>query len=382
MKIPIGSLCGITKMTVLELSKNKIGNVPVPKKWSNEKQKYDDLNPRDEFVAEFSDKKEDWRTKQITQSLFFRKTDIPDDAIMYHKNYMEYLHKCWANHLNIVISPDVIWYSLLTELATIVKNKPEQYRSLFFESEEKQDIIIITEELVEMPLDLLVKSLKEKVPINTEPFMPTFTTSTNRSKHAFYSAFCDVCSPYYEYSMMLCGFPSIKIEGTVDDWKLMHQSWKELAKVIDTHQQWFNETTETLKTCANNLENVDWWNKMFHIKHCGSGGQIEVTGWYADLFLEQPSTRYVENFASCRSVVEYEQLDTKKEYKMEDGLFYSQQQDEFIKPDFGYIIHEKEKPEKQSMPLDENGEIVLNIESATIVAKKPYLGETRIYGNN
>lgn len=363
-------------MNVLELSKNKVGTVPVPKKWNNEQRKHEDVNPRDKFVEEFSDKKEDWKTKQITQSLFFRKTDIPDDAVMYHKNYMDYLHLCWANHLNIVITPDIIWYSLLTELATIVKNEPEQYRSLFSESEEKQEIIIVTDELVDMPLQELVTALKEKVPINTEPFMPVFTTSTNRSKHAFYSAFCDVCSPYCDYCMMLCGFPSIKIEGTVDDWKLMCQSWKELAKIINTHQQWFNKTIETLKTCADNLENVDWWKKMFHIKHCGSGGQIEVTGWYADLFLKQPSLRYVENFASCRSVVEYKQLNTKKEYKMEDGLFFSQQQDEFLKPDFGYIIHEKEKPEQQSMPLDENGEIVLNIETVTITANKPYLVQT------
>lgn len=40
---------------------------------------------------------------------------------VYHRNYLGYLSKCYASHYGIVVKPDYIWYTILCEMAVIVK---------------------------------------------------------------------------------------------------------------------------------------------------------------------------------------------------------------------------------------------------------------------
>ena len=332
----------------LQLSDVAVGKPSAPRHWSNQEQKYIETCPRNAFKERMHDFKADWSTKQITQSLFFRKSNINHDAAIYHKNYMEYLEKCWADHLGIVITPDIMWFTVLTELAAIVKVDPEHFRHLFSESEEKQDIVVITGELVEMPLSSLMVGLKEKVPTDVDLFMPKFSTTTERSQHAFHAAFCDMCSPYYDYSMLCCGFPAIDVRGTEDDWMKLSESWTGLKDVFKAYGTWFQRVQDIFDDCAANFSNADWWSKIFRLERCGSGGQTEAYGWYTDLFQEAPSVRYTKNFASCVAKVEYKQLNTQKNYLMQDGLFFSCQEGDFMVPDFGFTIHEKIEVESEA----------------------------------
>ena len=70
----------------------------------------------DLFLERFHDRNYDYRTKQVTQSLVLRHVEFARDADLYHRNYLEYLETCWGNHLGIVITPDILWYTVLNEL--------------------------------------------------------------------------------------------------------------------------------------------------------------------------------------------------------------------------------------------------------------------------
>lgn len=345
----------VTLMTALKLADVAIESPKPPMEWSNKEQRRIPLDPRREFIKQFSDLKSDWQARTFSQSLFFRKSNVPNDAAMYHRNYLEYLSKCWTDHLGAVISPEIVWFTLLTELAGMVNRSPEKFRKLFSESEEKQSVIIVTGELVEMPLDALVGSLKKLVPEDTDQFMPDFSTATDRSRHAFHAAFCDLVSPYYNYGMMLCAIPAIDVRGSVDDWQLMKQSWDKLTKVFGCAGDWFKRVGKILDSCIENRENAEWWRNIFHLTKCGSGSQVEVSGWYADLFLTQPNgLRYVENFPSCIATVNYKQLNFDFEYTMKDGLFYSCAEGDFMRPDFGFTIHQKIEIEPERWEKTEN----------------------------
>ena len=68
--------------------------------------------------------------------------DVTVDGDFYHKNYMEYLENCYDRHYGYVISPDMVWYTLLSELAIHIKNNAEHYRDLFTDSDEKKEISV------------------------------------------------------------------------------------------------------------------------------------------------------------------------------------------------------------------------------------------------
>jgi len=334
---------------ILTLSKEQIGTPSVPHERRNEKQKHVPVDYKQQFINGIEEIKlerdSDTGKPRRKQTFAFMGDTISNDVQHYHLNYMIYLSKCWADHLGVVVSPDIIWFTLLSEIATIIKNGPEIYRHLFSTSKEKQDIIIACADPVVINLDTLSSVLKERVPTDTQHFFPEFTTSTPQSMHAFQATFCDMCSPYYNYMMYLCNIPKIDVQGTFDDWKELAHKWRILATILfdkesTVHHIWIKQVNETLTALLTNFYDKEFWKTIFGIKHCGSGGQIEVFGWFANLFLKQPKPRYPENFANHMSIVKYKQLNYNADYEMSVGLFSSQLQDEFMIPNFNYVVHQ------------------------------------------
>jgi len=344
--------------TEFKLSDVKVGTPRVPRSFNNETSQAEDLDPCDAFLDRLHDREKDWRTGATTQSLFLRHVGMPKDGSIYHRNYLEYLEKCWADHLGIVITPDVLWFTVLSELVGVVKESPEPYRHLFTRSHEKQEIWVEAAEEIVMPLNRLVQALRGAVPTEASLFLPQFSTTSERSRHAMYASFCDLCSPYYEYGMYACGFPAISVQGTRDDWHLVAAQWRKLVPLFGAAAPWMERVQRTLDECVARLVDATWWRAMFSLERCGSGSQTEISGWLPDLFRVQPEgPRYVQNFPTNVAVVDYKEKrpatrtlaglfmpERVRRFRMQDGLFYSYQEGDFMVPDFGYAVHERTKP--------------------------------------
>lgn len=332
---------------VLALSKEKVGTPSTPTAWSNEKQTHIPINYKESFLRGLKEITLDpncgyEKRGEMAAALKYMCDTIDMEAQHYHANYMSYLEKCWADHLGVVITPDIVWYTLLCEVAAMVKTAPNSFRSLFTKSDKKEDIIVFSDSVIVMPLDTLTAALKEKVPTDTDSFFPEFSTRTPRSFHAFQAAFCDMCSPFYNYMMYCCNIPMVDVRGTMDDWKTLEDKWRALAKIIGA-SAWTKKVSEVLASLVQNFSDKEFWKKIFAIKHCGSGGQIEVFGWFTDLFQVQPQVRYVENYSPHVSMVKYKQLNLGQDFEMSVGIFGSKMENEFLVPDFSYVVHEKTK---------------------------------------
>lgn len=289
---------------------------------------YDDVDTRAEFVA------------SIDKADHLRHNNLPSEAEAFHKNYMGYLAKCWADHLGVVFTPDILWYTLLSELSFIVKHDSNSYKNLFTSSDQKQDIVIATDELVVMPLNELINALKAYIPTDTVLFLPQFTTSTLRSRHAMYAAFADMCSPYYNYMMYCCDLPVIDVRGELSDYEVIVDRWRKLSELFSNHTIYMNHVGNILLNIVQNFNNADFWKKIFRLDKCGSGSDVVVGGWWKDLFYEQPSLAYPHNYSTHVAKVSYKQLNTQKSYNMYDGLFYSKMEGDFLVPNFGSLVYE------------------------------------------
>ena len=331
---------------VLTLSNEKVGTPSIPDEWYNKKQKMIPLNYKESFLRSLKgttvEKNGYLIREQLINALQYKYDTIDQGAQHYHANYMSYLEKCWADHLGVVITPDIIWYTLLCELSVMVKTAPDSFRDLFTKSDKKEEIIVFSESVNVIPLDTLISALKGKVPTDTEAFFPEFSTRTPRSFHAFQAAFCDMCSPYYNYSMMMCYIPLVDVRGTLDDWKKLSNKWGNLAKLIGINT-WTEKVSGILTSLVQNFQDKEFWKRIFAIKHCGSGGQIEVFGWFVDLFQIQPQVKFVENYSPHVSVVKYKQLDLNQKFEMSVGIFASKMEDSLLVPDFSFVINEQKE---------------------------------------
>ena len=285
-----------------------------------------DIDPLDDFIdANFSNS---------------HKNTIPIDSEVCHKNYLEYLLKCWKDHLGIVFTPDILWHTLLGEVTGIIKKDPEKYRNIFTQSEESETISVYSNSIDILPIDKIVEVLKEKVLFDAELMLPEFSTSTVNSNWAKNCLFADMCSPYYKYTMFFCGYPCIDIRGEKEDYELIYNKWQEISKLLPEENEYCETVSSFLKDITNNLNSPEYWEKVFKIERCGSGSDVELLGIWRYLYKEIPKIKYVTNFATHVSEVKYKQLETQKKYKMNSGLFYSKMEGDFLVPDFGFIITE------------------------------------------
>lgn len=333
-------------LMIFKYSEIELGKPKMPTEWSNELQKSVELDPKKCFIGDIrysnyhNFRCGDWELRsKVLSSITFEADSLEQDSIFFHRNYMDYLENCWGSHLGIVVTPDIIWYTLLSEVASIIKASPDDFRDIFTTSSEKKRIVVPSADLV-MPLDQLVSLLKEEIPTDTSMFFPDFKFTKN-SVLAFQAAFSDMCSPFYNYSMMLCGFPFIKVEGTVEDWDLLKEHWYTLSKILQKKKvEWEVRVTNTLDSIVTNFDNIELWKNIFSVKKCGSGHQTIVSGWFSDLFVEVPQVRYAENYSSHISTIKYDIIGTDRNLEMSVGLFNSIQQDEFMVPSFSSITYD------------------------------------------
>lgn len=255
-----------------------------------------------------------------------------------HRNYLEYVGLCWKRHYGVVISPTILWNMVLNNLAFEVNKNPEIYRSYFTESDEKQEIMVNQDGNL-IDVDLLISGVKGKIPADImEDMFPEFTTDSDNAIIANYTAFLDMVSPYYNYSMFLCGIPKVKVLGTYEDWQLFSVKLGEIVSGIPEFKEYLEKIRDRISSI---VEKTADYSDFFRLDRCGSGGEVEVKGWITDFFIEIPRVTYPENFISCIAKIDYHCYTDNCDYRMYAGLFTSKIDDGYLIPEFDNIYFKK-----------------------------------------
>jgi len=296
---------------------------------------------------EFIYKNDDIKSVRVKKSLGKIDSSIMNNikGNFLHNNYLEYLSFCYSSHDGIVIKPDYIWYTILCEITVIIKNKPESFRSVFTDSDKKKELLVFTDDPIKMPVDTLIDEVFKHIPseLKMKDVLLNFSTVTDSSKFGFSTAFLDAVSPYYNYSMYLCGYNKIKVLGTLDDYILIKSGLERLSDIFNgtTMISYIDRCVSVIDDVIKNFEDKNFWGEIFSIKNCGSGHQEEVVGWFSKLFDKKPRPGYVGNFNSHISTVEYENITTGRSFIMSSGILSSVIEDEYLVPDFNFYINEK-----------------------------------------
>lgn len=266
-----------------------------------------------------------------------------DDAV-YHGGYLGYLDTCWRRHFSAVLKPDDLWHIIMSEMAVEVRSDPKAYAHHFTSTpDQKQLIVVQTDDVEHIDPTLLVGKLKEKVPM-TEEFLPEFSTTTHNARLARHVAFADVCSPYYSYGTKLCGIPNFRVDGTYEDWLrcIGHLERLSIAFGLKTQmglylQRCMNRAVLITRTVFDNGEEARkrLFEQIAKMERCGSGSQYEMWGWILE-FLFKP-TRKIQNDALPHHLarLNFTNLDTKRQFTLFAGCWSSNFKDGFLEPEFG-----------------------------------------------
>jgi hypothetical protein len=83
-------------------------------------------------------------------------TIVEKSGTLLHHNLMHYLTLAYNNHFSVILSPDMIFYTILCELADAIKTKPDSFRFLFTNSGEKTTILTQTHDPAYLDLDQVI----------------------------------------------------------------------------------------------------------------------------------------------------------------------------------------------------------------------------------
>lgn len=217
----------------------------------------------------------------------------------------------YAEHRPIVLSPDIMWILICNGFSQHVNRDPDRFRDYLVSHEGKKKLTIrtnletTTARKVEMFAALIGENTKGDL---DELLTCNFSTTGMVERMVSQITLMDAVKPFFEFEERLqgCGIPSVTLEGTPDDWKLLREKTRKLGNY--GVKAWTDRLDPILKefvAASEGKPDVDfWWNmaikgrpKDFHLKNEGClptiDGATKFDGWFLefipfDSFGERP----------------------------------------------------------------------------------------------
>ena len=138
----------------------------------------------------------------------------------------------YVNHCPICITPDILWMLIIQGFSRHVEQNSEKLRNKFVNFEGKKNLITInntdfreiediTKEAWEKTFESFVEKIRENVGgLVINLLTPCFTTTTPNIQNACQIAIMSTFKKYFNYIDICggCGFPYIKLQGTLMDY--------------------------------------------------------------------------------------------------------------------------------------------------------------------
>jgi hypothetical protein len=204
---------------------------------------------------------------------------------------------CFQAHIPFGLRPEVLWYTILSQVAAEVKARPDTYRSMFTTKAEGKDLICVRHDGLRLghaygwdqAIGMFEKPLREKVPGDLANVCLPDDLSTCGSAEGLANliAFMDAASPYYNYEVWTrCGIPKVAILGSAQDWRNLEARVSRIAVRFPALAQYFRAVapllTQIVQAADGGSVDTKFWDSMYK-RNSGSGGD-KLTGWLTSFF--------------------------------------------------------------------------------------------------
>jgi hypothetical protein len=208
-----------------------------------------------------------------------------------HHPLFDAVHIAFSTHRPLVLSPDMIWVTIVQGLSQHIALNAEQLRSKFVEHHGRLTINIrrpdvlpgSPENLWDSVIHELSQHIRAHVGVRYDKLINNFSTTGDVERTA-----CEVClleafQPYFEYAVMcVCGIPEITLEGTPADWILLRQKVASLADYeIDFWLPHLRKIAEQFERAANGDVDLDHWQDIYKLRR--AYGWEHINGWIVKL---------------------------------------------------------------------------------------------------
>lgn len=180
-------------------------------------------------------------------------------------------HVAFVEHRPLVLSPDIIWLTILQGVAQHVHLHAERLRSVLVAHEGKKKLEVAVDIDPDSPetdwslaVDALTVLLEREVTW-ISPLKSDFSTSGPIEKLVSQITLLDVFESYYDYVVLAgCGFPEITLTGTTDDWLSLRNKIDLLEPFqLDFWLPHLRGILDEMYNASQNIVHLDFWRDMY-----------------------------------------------------------------------------------------------------------------------
>lgn len=198
--------------------------------------------------------------------------------------------RAFAEHRPLVLSPDVVWLTIMQGLAQHVRLHAEELRPRLVEHAGRKRLTVMVDgpmpqgpgswqHAVESFSELLLAEIS-----GLGEFDCDFSTSTDVDRMAGRVALLDVYSPYFALWMtFVCGIPSITLTGTIEDWQTIRNRVDTLAAL--GLRTWCRSLAAIADQCVRAAAgdvDIAFWRRIY--SPIDAYGSEVITGWAARFY--------------------------------------------------------------------------------------------------
>lgn len=210
----------------------------------------------------------------------------------YNNGLVNKLINCYSYHLPLQITPDEILNNILCVYAKYVNFNAEKFRAQFVTHEGKKPLTYVSggsyddsrvPEIVSGLVTLIEKDQGSNI---CSWGNVNFSTTTDSDKLVRMLSSLYSQGKYYEYhSMFCCGYPSVELLGTLEDWKLLLETITKMPSLDDFTIEYKLKLFTTVMNMLGSFDGSDmpsseeFWQSCVTKLAYGSGGEADYIGW-------------------------------------------------------------------------------------------------------
>lgn len=222
---------------------------------------------------------------------YYQNSDITQNS---STSFYSAFAKAYNNHMDIILSPDDVWFVIMLQFKKYINANSEQMRHLFVSHNGKKELTVTTwndneESQWEEFFILMIKAIESNTNEGVVKHLQAdFSTTTIVEKMLSTAVIMDSFKNYFDYGRCIpcCGIRNVLFTGTLEDWlKLQDKLDKIKTYSIDNFwSKYVDELKPIIKQFINTYQgNVDanFWDKVMNFRYgsIGSGSTSYVSGW-------------------------------------------------------------------------------------------------------
>ncbi|KAN0069278.1 protein of unknown function (DUF4419) domain containing protein [Elaphomyces granulatus] len=227
---------------------------------------------------------------ELIQSSFEHLT--PESPVFATKN--GFVHAClqaYNDHHHLIIRPEDVWFSILTQLGAYVNAHAEELRGLFIQHQGQKELHIekslkgIDHGEMAFEMGKLIQGNIKDAEMR-DWILPAFTTTTKVDEAVASMIFMGTLQKYFTYSWgTRCGLPSVTLRGEVGDWEAIRERAKKLATFGKEPEKWYKLLAPVLDGFVESFMSPEkysvkrFWQSICTEHEPGGSGTTTYSGW-------------------------------------------------------------------------------------------------------